>query len=449
MKANDKKIYLLAQENVGIALLKLGIPTMIGMMISALYNLVDSYFVGKLGTAQIGAVSVVYPLSLVVLGLGLLFGAGASSYLARLLGKGKKEEADKGASTALAASVLTGVVIVVFMLIFINPILKYLGATDSIMPYAREYAIPFISGLAINVFNITLNNIITAEGASFYGMIAMLLGGICNMFLDPLFIFSLNMGVRGAAAATLISRLISSAIYISYLLSGKSNFTFAFTNIRFEKKIFVEIFKIGVPMLVYQILCSVAMTITNHEASIYGDSAVAAFGIVNRIITFGAQMLTGFLKGYQPFVGYNFGAGKPERVKEATKKMIIGSTIACLAAAVILIFARTQIIHAFSQNDAEVMKIGTKILIISAIDMIGMGYMMVHNFRFMGLGKAKEGAIISVARQGIFFIPIILILSHVFGLNGVIVSQFAADVCSYIMVVVLVRKNKKEMPLLA
>lgn len=273
---------------------------MIGMMISALYNLVDAYFVGRLGTAQVGAVSVVYPLSLVVLGLGLLFGSGASSYLARLLGKGKKEEADKGASTALAASVLTGVVIIVFMIIFINPILKCLGATDSIMPYAREYAIPFITGLAINVFNITLNNIITAEGATFYGMIAMLLGGVSNIFLDPLFIFGLNMGVRGAAVATLISRSISSAIYIYYLLSGKSNFTFAFTNIRFEKKIFGEIFKIGIPMLVYQVLCSVAMTITNHEASLYGDSAVAAFGIVNRIITLGMQMLTGFLKGYQP-----------------------------------------------------------------------------------------------------------------------------------------------------
>lgn len=449
MENSEKKIYLLSQEKVGKALLKLGVPTMAGMMISALYNLVDSYFVGRLGTVQMGAVSVVYPLSLVILGIGLLFGTGASSYLARLLGEGRKKEADQVASTTLVSSGGIGLIIVFFMLIFMNPLLKSLGATDSIFPYARAYAVWFVAGLAFNVFNITLNNILTSEGASFYGMIAMLTGGVLNMFLDPLLIFGLDMGVQGAAVATLMSRMVSTAIYGYYLMAGKSNYQFAFPNIRFEKEIFVEIFKIGVPMLVYQILCSVAIILTNHEAAVYGDSVVAAFGIVNRIISFMSQLLTGFLKGYQPFVGYNYGAGKTQRVKEATKKMLIGSTVACVVAAVFFILGRTEMIQIFSKNDAEVMRVGAKALVVSAIDFVGMGYMMVQDFRFMGLGRGKEGGIISMARQGFFFVPIILIFSRIFGLDGVIFSQLAADICSFILILVLVKKNKKEMPEIA
>ena len=449
MKSNEKKLYLLGEESVSIALLKLGIPTMIGMMTSALYNLVDSYFVGKLGTSQMGAISVVYPLSVIILGIGLLFGSGASSYLARLLGNKQYKEADQCASTAIAASMITAVVLIAGMLLFINPLLRLLGATDSILPYAREYAIPFIIGLIFNVFNITYNNIITSEGASMYSMLAMLIGGCVNMILDPILILVFSMGVQGAAIATLISRLISTSIYVYYLTSKKSNYHFSIYNICFEKRIIAEILRIGIPMLVYQGLCFVALTLTNNLSASYGDGAVAAFGIVNRIISLGTMMLMGFLKGYQPFVGYNYGAGKQERVKEATKTVMIWTTSACIIAAVIMILGRHVLIYIFSKNDVEVMTVGTKALIVNAITFMGMGYQTVNSFRFMGLGRAKEGGMISLGRQGVFFIPIILILSHTMGINGIILAQPLADICSLVLVFFLTKTNREEMPKIA
>lgn len=441
MESNNEKLYLLGGEKVSKALLKLGIPTMMGMMTSALYNLVDSYFVGKLGTSQIGAVSIVYPISIIILGIGLLFGSGASSYLARLLGDRRYEEADCCASTAVAVSMIIAVIIIGGLLVFINPLLKLLGATESIFPYAKEYAVPFIFGLIFNVFNITINNIITAEGASMYSMLAMLAGGCMNIILDPICIFKLGMGVSGAAVATLISRCISTGMYIYYIKSGKSNFHFSLKNCKFQKKILAEIFKIGIPMLAYQLLCSVALAITNTQAAVYGDSAIAAFGIVNRIVSLGAMMLMGFLKGFQPFVGYNYGAGNNVRVKEATKTALLWTSVFCVAAALIMIFGRRILIQVFSNNDAEVLQIGAKSLVVNAITFMTMGYQTVFSFQFMGLGKAKEGGMISMGRQGVFFIPIIFILAYTMGLNGVILAQPIADICSLILVLLLVHKN--------
>lgn len=258
----NKHLTLLSEVPVPKALLKLGIPTMIGMMVSSLYNLVDTYFVGTLGTSQQAAVSAVFPISLVMLGIGLLFGCGAGSYIARLLGKGEKRAADECASTAVGLSVICAVVLVGIMLIAINPLLRILGCTETMLPYAREYAIPFIIGLVINVFNSTMSNIATAEGQPMYSMRSMLLGGIINIVLDPIFIIVLNMGVFGAALATLIARLVSFATYLAFLLQKRSALHFSVKLIHPTKKLLGEIAKIGIPTMFYQVLCSVALSIT-------------------------------------------------------------------------------------------------------------------------------------------------------------------------------------------
>lgn len=443
MNNKQNRLYLFENEKISIALLKLGIPMMIGMMTSALYNLVDSYFVGKLGTAQIGAVSIVYPISILMLGVGLLFGSGASSYISRLLGSKDYDKASYCASTAIFTSMITSVFLIIIMLIFLNPMLKMLGSTDSIFPYAREYGIIFIIGLIFNVFNITANNIIASEGASFYSMIAMLIGGIINVFLDPIFIFTLGMGVKGAAVATLISRCISTGVYLYYINSGKSNIKISIYNFKPKKEIFLEIFKIGIPMLIYQILCSSAISITNIQASIYGDSVVASFGIVNRIISLGNMILSGFLKGYQPFVGYNNSAMNFKRENEATNIALIWSSLFCFIMAIYMITERKSLIQVFSKNDMDVINIGVKILVLNAVTFITMGYQSVHSFRFMGIGMAKEGGMISIGRQGVFFIPAIIILSKLFGINGLLIAQPLADILSLILVYILVKNSKK------
>lgn len=444
MQEENNRIYLLSKEKVSKALLKLGIPTMIGMMTSALYNLVDAYFVARLGTTQMGAVAVVYPLSLVTLGVGLLFGSGASSYLARLLGDKRYEEADKCASTALFTSIGIGMVFILSMLAGLMPILRILGTTDTILPYAKGYAVIFIIGLLINIFNITINNIATSEGATMFSMAAMLAGGIANIVLDPILIYVVGLGVNGAAIATLLSRCISASIFIYYIVGGKSVFHFSIKNIEPSKKVYGEIFKVGIPMLVYQLLTSVTLSITNLFAAHFGDFAIAAMGVVSRITSLGGMMSFGFLKGYQPFIGYNYGAGNWERVKKATRITLLWTTIFCGIFSLLLVVFANPIMHAFSKDDAMVIHTGSKALIVNGIVFLGSGFQVVYSSMFLALGRVKEGGMISVGRQGAFFIPLIFLLTALFHLNGLILAQPAADLCSIIMVFILKTNYEKE-----
>lgn len=221
----------------------MGIPTMIGMLINALYNLVDAYFVGGLGECQMGAISVVYPLGQVVVGLGLLFGTGAASYISRLLGQRDKEQANTVASTALYSSLAVGAVIILLSVIFLNPILRLLGATESILPYASTYAGIYIISCIFNVFNVTMNNIVTNEGAAKTTMCALLFGAVLNIGLDPLFIDTLNLGVAGAAIATAISQLVSTVVYLVYIFQKKSTFRFTIKDCAFPKMFYLKSLK--------------------------------------------------------------------------------------------------------------------------------------------------------------------------------------------------------------
>lgn len=444
MESKNSRMDFLSRGKIPKALLKLGIPTMIGMMTSALYNLVDTFFVGKLGTAQTGAVSVVFPISVIFLGIGLLFGNGASAYLARLLGAKRYKEANECASTAVVTGLVAAGILATLLLLFLTPVLQLFGATDTMLPYAKDYAVVFIVGLVFNVFNIMINNIIIAEGATMYSMIDMLLGGIINIFLDPLLILTINMGVKGAAIATLLSRCVSLALYLVYIFSGKSQFHFSIRNCKPGKEVYSQIYKIGVPMLAYQLLCSLALELTNTRAVIYGDSAVAAMGVVNKILSLGFMIIMGFLKGYQTFVGFNYGAKNPTRVQEATKTSLLWTTVFSVTAALLLIIFRSPLMHAFTKSDSAMMQIGETAILVSSITFMSMGYQLVYSTMFMGLGRAKEGGLVSVGRQGMFFVPLIMILPMCFGLNGIIFSQPVADVCSLVLVIVLVRKYKAK-----
>ena len=221
MDNQNRKLELLGNAPIPKALLAMGIPTMIGMLINALYNLVDAYFVGGLGESQMAAISVVYPLGQVVVGLGLLFGNGAASYISRLLGQRNKDQANKVASTALYSSLVVGAIMIVLSILFLNPILRLLGATESVLPYAATYAGIYIVSCIFNVFNVTMNNIVTSEGAAKTTMCALLLGAVLNIGLDPLFIYTFNFGVAGAAIATAISQVVSNLVYLVYFFRQK------------------------------------------------------------------------------------------------------------------------------------------------------------------------------------------------------------------------------------
>lgn len=272
MNNQNKKMELLGNAPIPKALLAMGIPTMIGMFINALYNLVDAYFVGGLGESQMAAISVVYPLGQVVVGLGLLFGNGAASYISRLLGQKNRDQANRVASTALYSSLVIGAIIIVLSIIFLKPILRLLGATESILPYATTYASIYIVSCIFNVFNVTMNNIVTSEGAAKTTMCALLLGAVLNIGLDPLFIYTFHLGVAGAAIATAISQIISTLVYLFYIFRKKSVFQFKIRSCTFSKEVLSEIFKIGIPTLVFQLLTSISISLINNAAGNYSDA---------------------------------------------------------------------------------------------------------------------------------------------------------------------------------
>lgn len=238
------------------------------------------------------------------MGLGLLFGNGAASYISRLLGCGEREQADRVASTALYSSLLAGAIVIAGISLFLRPVLIMLGATESILPYARIY----IAASIFNVFNVTMNNIVTSEGAAKTTMCALLTGAVLNMILDPILIYGLRLGVAGAAIATAVSQMISTMVYLLYIFGKKSIFHFQIRQCCYTKEIMSEILKIGIPTLVFQILTSLSIMLVNQQAKGYGDSVVAGMGVVTRVISMGSLMVFGFLKGFQPIAGYSYGA---------------------------------------------------------------------------------------------------------------------------------------------
>ncbi len=430
-----QKMELLGSTSIPKALLAMGIPTMIGMLVNAFYNLVDAYFVGGLGESQMGAISVVYPLGQVVVGLGLLFGNGAASYISRLLGRGDKENADKVGSTALYSSVSVGAVIIIISMVFLHPILKLLGATDSILPFAATYASIYIVSCIFNVFNVTMNNIVTSEGAAKTTMCALLTGAVLNIALDPLFIYVFDLGVAGAAIATAISQVVSTCVYLTYIFRKKSVFHFRVKDCTYTKETMSEIFKIGIPTLVFQILTSVSISLINNAAGDYGDSAIAGMGVVTRLISMGSLSVFGFIKGFQPIAGYSYGAKKFDRLREAIKTSILWSTVFCVIFGVILALFPTAIVSQFTKGDAEMIRIGAASLRANGISIMLFGFYTVYSSLFLALGKGREGFILGACRQGICFIPVILLLPIVWGLNGIMYAQPIADVLSAVITV--------------
>ena len=435
MNNQSKKMELLGNASIPKALLSMGIPTMIGMLVNAFYNLVDAYFVGGLGESQMGAISVVYPLGQVVVGLGLLFGNGAASYISRLLGRGDKENANKVASTALYSSVSVGAVIIIISMVFLHPILKLLGATDSILPFAATYASIYIVSCIFNVFNVTMNNLVTSEGAAKTTMCALLTGAVLNIALDPLFIYVFDLGVAGAAIATAISQVVSTFVYLTYIFRKKSVFHFRVKDCTYTKENMSEIFKIGIPTLVFQILTSVSISLINNAAGDYGDSAIAGMGVVTRLISMGSLSVFGFIKGFQPIAGYSYGAKKFNRLREAIKTSILWSTVFCVIFGVILALFPAAIVSRFTKGDAEMIRIGAASLRANGISIMLFGFYTVYSSLFLALGKGREGFILGACRQGICFIPVILFLPIVWGLNGIMYAQPIADVLSAVITV--------------
>lgn len=431
---NESRIKILKEENIDKALFKLGIPMVISLLVAALYNVVDTYFVSGLGKEAVAAVSVAFPIQLIFLGIGLTFGAGAGSYISRLLGGNDKKEASIVATVALLTSAILGIVTAIALFCYLDGVLKFMGAIPSIIEISKSYTGIFIVGGILGMVNVTLGNLAVAQGAAKISLKAMIVGSISNMILDPIFIFGLNLGVRGAAIATLIARVITSLMYLIYFVGDKNLIEIKLPNFKPTVAIYKEILKIGISMLILQILQTISISKISYAASFYGEEAIAAMGIVLRIVTLGTNVVFGYMKGLQPLAGFNYGAKNYERVREAIKASVKWTNVFCVVWTVIVYIFAPSILSIFG-TDENVLNIAVPALRAAVIMFITFGFQFTYSTLYLSTGKALGGVFLNSLRQGIVFIPIILLLPKLMGLNGVIYAQTISDLITTIITI--------------
>lgn len=427
----DKQYIKMTETKISKLITSLAVPTIISMLVTSIYNMADTYFVSKLGTSASGAVGIVFSLMAIIQAIGFTLGMGSGSLISRLLGAKREEKANEVGSTGFFLAILVGVLLAVFGLIFIDPLMKLLGSTNTILPYAKDYAGYILFGAPIMMASFVMNNILRSEGKANLAMIGIGTGGILNIILDPIFIFTFGLGISGAAIATILSQLISFFILLSHFISKRSEIKLHIRNFTREFETCSMIIKTGLPSLARQGLASIATVMLNVAAAGYGDAAVAAMSIVGKIFMFIYSIMIGFGQGYQPVLGFNYGAKKYDRVKEAfTFTLKTGMIIMTIFAVFAFIFA-PQFIKAFIADDIDVIKIGTEAFRFQCaiIPLVPLG--VIANMTFQSIGKSFTATILSSLRQGIFFIPLILVLPNIFGVVGVEMTQTVSDLCTF------------------
>ena len=412
--------------------LSLGIPTIISMLITSVYNIADTFFVSQLGTSASGAVSVIFPLMAIIQAIGFTLGMGGGSVISSLLGEKRDEEAQVVGSSAFYSAIILGLVITVFSLLFMNPLLKLLGSTDTALEYARDYALYIVLGAPIMTGSFVLNNLLRSEGKSKLAMIGLTTGGLLNIVLDPLFIFNLDMGISGAAVATLLSQLTSFIILLSMFVFKKSIITLSIFKISRSFNVYSEVIKVGFPSMCRQGLASIATILLNNQAKLYGgDPALSAMGITSKIFMVIFSISLGIGQGYQPVCGYNYYSKRFDRVKEAMWFTLIVMLITMSVLSIFFFVFSTQVMEVF-RDDPEVIKIGSKALKFQCAVMPFLSINTICNMTYQSTKQKFKATILSCCRQGIFFIPLIIVLPMIFDINGVVSTQAAADLLTFV-----------------
>lgn len=441
-KNADEQYNKMVNTPVWKLITKLAIPTIISMLVTSLYNMADTFFVSQLGTEASAAVGIVFPIMSIIQAFGFTLGMGSGSLVSIRLGQKRNEEASVISSTAFFAALSVGLLITCFGNIFARAVLGFVGADETVLPFARDYAFFIFWGAPFMCASFVLNNDLRAEGKAFFSMIALTTGGILNMILDPFFIFNelplfgtglvlkgFGFGIRGAALCTLISQFTSFWLLFSFYLRRKSICHISIKNISKDLRVLGKVTATGLPSLARQGLASIASILLNRNAALFGISAIAAMSIVGKIIMFIASMMIGIGQGFSPVSGYNYGAKRYDRVKKAYIFLVAsGACIMSVFAAVAVIFA-PQIIAAF-RNDPGVIEVGTVALRWQAAFLPLHALIVGTNMLMQSTRHIKAATFLSMNRQGVYFIPAILILPQFFGLFGVEISQAVADLFS-------------------
>jgi putative MATE family efflux protein len=444
LTGNNEKFIKMTTYPVEKNVLSLAGPSILIMLISAIYNMTDTFFVSSLGTSHVAAVGIAFPLMTVIQAMGFFFGQGSGNYMSRALGAQHTEDASRMAVTGLVSGFIAMAVIAVTGLVLIGHLTDWLGATQTIKPYAEEYIFFILLASPWIVSATVLNQQLRFQGSAGIAMFGMLSGAILNIFLDPLFIFVFGMGVKGAAAATLISQITSFCILFFYCSTRKGNVPIKFLHFSPSLQRYAEMFRGGVPALIRQSLMSVATIIINHFARPYGDAAIAAISISNRLSMFATSVVLGFGQGFQPVCGFNYGAKLYSRVRKAfwfcVKFCCSGLLIISTAMA---IFA-PNIIALFRKDDLDVIAIGALGLRLQCISLPFTAGIIMVNMMTQTMGKALEASIVAFSRHGIFLIPSLFILAPLFGLNGIQLARPASELASLVVIIPVMIKTLKS-----
>lgn len=440
------------------AVAAMAVPSMLGMLINIVYNLADTFFVGQTGDSnQVAAVSISMPLFLLFMAVGNLFGVGGCAFISRSLGEGKKDRVKQISSFCIYTSIAVGIVLGVIYLIFKEPLLYLVGASENTIGFAVDYLKWVAIGSPFVVISICVCNLIRGEGAAKTSMFGMVLGQLVNIVLDPIFIldsgdklfgitlpFGLNLGVAGAAIATVLGNVCSVVFFLIYFLKGKSILSITPARYTVKNGIAKGVINVGLPASLNNLLMSISNIIVNIVLVSYGDNAVAAMGVAMKANMLVVMLQIGLAQGVQPLIGYCYGARNYTRMKQCIRFSIACNVIIGTVMTLFYVVFKENVISMFI-NDSEVIELGVKMLIAIMSPGPVIGIMFIFNFSFQGMGKGIQSLILSIGRQGLIYIPLLFILNATIGLEGIIWSQAAADFACVIMSFVMWMVIKKEM----
>ena len=421
-----EKFHKMTQTPVGRLICQLALPCIISMLVTSFYNMADTFFVGKLDSdAATGAVGVVFSLMAVIQAIGFFFGHGSGNFISRELGKQNFEDASNMAATGFFSALGAGLVLCILGQIFLEPLAYLLGSTDTILPYAKAYMRIILIGAPWMTASLVLNNQLRFQGSAAYGMVGITSGAVLNIALDPLLIFVLDMGVAGAALATIISQFVSFCLLMVGCGKG-GNLHIHISRVQLKWPYYRQIIRGGLPSLARQGLASFATICLNLAAKPYGDAAIAAMGVVQRIMMFGASAMIGFGQGFQPVCGFNYGAMLYDRVKKGFWFCVKTSSVFLFAISA-LGFAFAPQLMALFRDSPEVISIGATALRFQCATFCFQGWVVMSNMMLQTIGRTGPATFLAMARQGIFFIPLVWLLSHLLGLTGIQMTQMVSD----------------------
>ena len=410
----------------------LAAPTIVSMLVTSVYNMADTYFVSQLNTSASGAVGVVFSLMAIIQAVGFTTGMGSGSIASRLLGQDRKGEADVYASTGMVTAAVLGLAMAVLGMTFRGRIMWLLGSTATIYPYAMDYAFYITLGAPVMILSFTLNNLLRWQGKANLSVLGLATGGVLNILLDPIFIYGFRMGIGGAGAATLLSQCVSLGILSSFFLRGISSLRVSLACASRSPGTYLAVLKQGMPSFFRHGVLSAATMMANYNARLYGDAAVAALSIVTKVFNLIQSIVIGFGQGFQPVLGYNYGAKRLDRVKEAVWFSVRTCTVILTVGAVIGFALAPHIVALFRRDDPLVIAIGTRAFRYQCFTLPLGAVLVFANMFFQSLGKSWRAVLLAVCRQGVY-IPLVCLLTARFGLPGLECTQAVADLIAFLL----------------